>query len=461
MTMSAVVGRVVRWGVSLGLLVLVGVLLYQSSLTTKGSEHAVSVVVPDATDVLGGQYIKAAGVNVGTVHSITAVDGGRKAKLVLYVNSKVWPLTKGTTMTVRWGGTASYVDRYINLVRGSSTTAIATDGRLPAADFRAPVEFDSFLDTFNTKTRQNLKQFLNNGGVTLKASKPGLVKTIERAPAALTQVDAVLDDLDANETALTDLVQDGSSVVSAVNASNPGVQDLIDNAATTFGALNTRTRQLASTLKIAPAAVSQLHQTLITATPVLNEAKQVTGKLSRGVTQIDEDAKPLDSVLVTLKNDAPNVNSALTSLHSATPSLNPLLTDVTALSPTLESIGAQGNTALACVRPYAPDIVAFTSDWADFLSGTTGKDHYFRAMVQSELPALDNAENYNSGQLHKDYPSATYAYPPPPGYAAGQPWYISQCNEGTNTTNPDDDPEANAGAAELPTTTTATVAGQR
>jgi hypothetical protein len=47
-------------------------------------------------------------------------------------------------------------------------------------------------------------------------------------------------------------------------------------------------------------------------------------------------------------------------------------------------------------------------------------------------------------------PWVSYVFPPPPGFAAGQPWFLSQCNEGPSTLNAADDPENDAKAAQLP-----------
>jgi ABC-type transporter Mla subunit MlaD len=73
--------------------------------------HKVAVVVANAADVVPGQYIKAAGVNVGAVDSIEPVDGGRAAKLTLRIDDQAWPLPQGTKFQLRWGGTVSFVNR--------------------------------------------------------------------------------------------------------------------------------------------------------------------------------------------------------------------------------------------------------------------------------------------------------------------------------------------------------------
>jgi virulence factor Mce-like protein len=419
-----------------------------------GTGHQLSLVVPDATDVVPGQYVKEAGVNVGTVQSISAVNGGHDARLVLSIDDSAWPLTKGTTMQLHWGGTVSFVNRYIEIARGPATNPpMATDGVFPAADFSTPVEFDSLINTFDANTRAGLKAFLQNAGITLRTASPNLARAIDAAPVALAQTSAALGDLDSNESALDALVRSGAQVVDAVNRADPGIQPLVRNAATTFAALARSAEQLQSTLRTAPSTLAQTRETLAQAEPTLQLAKTVTGRVAPGVIQVERIARPLDDLLVTLKRVGPDAISALSTAQGATPSLNRLLVKARSVLPQLSSIGRQSVTSLQCVRPYTPDIIAFTTDWADFLSAVDGKDHYFRAQVQTLVPASFNDQVYDSAQMEKLFPWISYVFPPPPGYAAGQPWFLSQCNEGPSTLNPNFDPENNPQLAELPSAT--------
>lgn len=441
----------VRWLAVLA--VTGGVVALIALLATMGgpSGHVLSVTVPDATNVLPGQFIRDAGVKVGTVEGVTAVDGGHKARLKLRLDNSVWPLPQGTRMALHWGGTVSYVNRYILLDRGPSTNPpMATDGVFPATDFSVPVEFDTLLSTFTPPVRRDLKSFMDNAGTALATASPALRRAIEAAPPALTQASDVLGDLDANEAALSALVRSGASVVDAVNRANPGVGALLQSAATTFSAIASRTRQLDATLAAAPSTLVQARDTLASAEPTLNMVQTVSGRIARGVEEARRIAGPLDSLLVTLTNVGPDAIAALGAARRATPSLNPLLAKAAAVLPQLGSISRQAVTSLECVRPYTPDIVAIASDWADFLSGVDGKDHYFRAQVQTLIPAPINAMPYNSAQLKQLEPWISYVFPPPPGFAAGQPWFLPQCGEGPETLNAGADPENNYSAPELP-----------
>jgi virulence factor Mce-like protein len=439
-----------RRAAMLALLVGVVALVVVLSTGSRGG-YEVRVVVPDATDVVSGQYIKDSGLNVGSVESIRAIDGGRKAELRLHIDGSVWPLPRGTTMQLRWGGTVAFVNRYIVLTRGRSTNPpIATNGVFPAANFTTPVEFDSLVGTFTKPVRANLRTFLNNAGITFKTASPSLARAIEAAPAALAQTSAVLGDLDSNQSALSTLVRSGAQVVDAVNRADPGIQPLVTNAATTFAALASRTRQLQSTLQTAPSMFAQTRATLAAAEPTLTLAKTVTARVAPGVTELRRIAGPLNNLLVTLTSVGPDAITALRSAHAAAPSLSSLLVKAASVLPLLKSVSRQGVTSLDCVRPYTPDIVAFATDWADFLSAVDGKDHYFRAQVQTLLPATFNDQVYNSAQMKQLLPWISYVFPPPPGFAAGQPWFLPQCNAGPSTLNANADPENNGTLPQLP-----------
>jgi hypothetical protein len=129
-------------------------------------------------------------------------------------------------------------------------------------------------------------------------------------------------------------------------------------------------------------------------------------------------------------------------VRGATPSLNPLLQRAATLMHDIASIGKQATTELDCIRPYAPDIAGFASNWADFLSWGDAKDRVIRAQVQNLTPAPVNIVGYDSATAAKLFPGLRYAFPRPPGESAGQPWFQPQCGITKDALDPSKDPEA-------------------
>ena len=428
----------------LPLIALAAVVFAVVLLTTGGSSgHRVTVTVPDATNVVAGQAIRVAGREVGRVVSVKPVEGGHAVRLRLEVSKQAWPLPRGTTMTVRWGGTVSFDNRYIALALGpAGGPPILRGDVFPASSFATPAELDQLLTTFTAPVRRDLRSFIDRAGVTLRTAKPNLARALDAAPPALTEASAVLRDIDSNEAAFNTLLRSTDSVVGAVHTADPGIANLVTGAATTFGAVASRAQQVQATLAAAPGTFAHVKSTLARADGTLAAAADVTDRIAPGVAEVRKIAAPLNSALHTVVSVGPTARATLSTAHRAAPDLNSLLQRLQTIMPKAGSIGTQAVNELECIRPYTPDIVGFITDWGDFISPVDGKDHYFRAQVQSLVPAPSNANIENSGQMAKLFPWVQYAYPSPPGFASGKPWFQPQCGAGPETIDPQKDPEA-------------------
>jgi ABC-type transporter Mla subunit MlaD len=424
---------------------LAAVVLVILVLAATGSDsgHQLWVTVPDATNALAGQEIRAAGETVGHIASIEPVSRGRGVRIGLELSNSAWPLPSGSQFALRWGGTISYSNRYVALTKGPAGATPLLDGQtLPQSDFGVPVEFDQLIGTFTPPVRAGLKSFLDNAGTTFRVAQPDLRQAIAAAPPALGQAGAVLRDLDANESALNTLIVSTDHVVSAANAANPGVSQLVSGAATTFSAIASQTNALKQALSAAPPTLVAARQTLAHANSTLGTAGTLLTRLAPGVQQLQLLAGPLDTALGSLVRVGPDAVHTVRSAAAAAPALTPLLGKLTTLMPKLGSIGRQSVKQLSCIRPYTPDIVAFFSNWGDWLSTTDHQDRFGRANAESLLPAGYNFVTQTPAQVAAEFPGLSYGFPRPPGYNAGQPWFLPQCGAGPDALNPAKDPEA-------------------
>jgi hypothetical protein len=110
--------------------------------------------------------------------------------------------------------------------------------------------------------------------------------------------------------------------------------------------------------------------------------------------------------------------------------------------PQVASIGRQSTKELKCIRPYSADIIAFFTNWGDFLSYTDGRDKFIRANVQSFMPAPVNIATYNSAEASKAWPGMRFGFPRPPGYNVGKPEFIPDCGAGRDAIDPAFDAES-------------------
>lgn len=424
---------------ALGLAVLAVVVLV---LTSGGSPttYTVTASMSSAIEIFPGLSVREAGQPVGEVSRVWATRGG-VAEVQLAIGRAAWPLPQGTRMRLRWASTIAYSGRYVELDKPARPgPPIPDGGTIPTRDVIVPVEFNQLFDTFNATTRRGLRSLLQNGGASLANARAGLTGTLAAGPQTLHQVNLVLDDLNANTTALDTLIRSSDRVTGAIQSASPGLGTLLSGAAATFAAAGDEAAQLKATLQEAPTLISTAKRTLSHADSTLTAAGTLTERLAPGVSEVRRLAAPLDNVLGTIVQVGPDATSTLQTAGHAAPSLTELLATARRLMPTLKSLGSQSATELNCVRPYTPDIVAFASTWSGFIAPTDSKDHIGR-IVASTI-GFSNATTLTPGQAHALIPGLTSAFPRPPGDEAGQPWFIPECGVGPASVIPAADPEA-------------------
>ncbi|MEA2170803.1 MAG: phospholipid/cholesterol/gamma-HCH transport system substrate-binding protein [Solirubrobacteraceae bacterium] len=409
--------------------------------TTQG--HTLVLTVPEANAVIPGQQVTAGGEVIGRVNDVKALNGGRAAELDLGISTGHWPIPQGSTFDIRWGGTVASLNRRVQVTMGAKDAPPYTDrARVPESDVSVPAEFDQIIDTFDAKSRQGVKDALDNTGPALKASEPGLEGTLTNGPGAVEEVAYVLRDLTADRAALDTALKSTSNVVAAINRSNPSFGQLLDGAAGTFDAVADSEANLKTTLSRLPAALDRVKEFSVPIDETLVHAGELTDKLGPGIQQLREIARPLDGVLASLRAIGPDAIATLRTAQANAPQITRLLDTVTTVSPRLTSTLNKLNPQLDCLRPYTPELNGLLMTWGDFLSYRDQTDRILRAQVQNFLPAGDNTIPYTPAEAKQLFPDLRYGFPRPPGYLAGQPWYRAKCGYGKSAVNPADDQEA-------------------
>lgn len=405
--------------------------------------HRLSAVVPEATNLIAGQDVKAGGGSIGRIEAIKAIDGGRRARIVLAIDDAAWPLPRGTHFTSRWGGTASFYNRHILVTPGPAGGPPLADGAtIPPRDFTTPVEVDQLLATFDARVRRDLKSFVNRSGVAFTQARPALRRVLADTPPALTQAAAVMTDVADRRDDLDVVLRRTDGVVDAIHRADPGIATLLTGAAQTFDAIAAEQQGLRDTLQQLPGALRQTQGTLARADGTLSRVGRLAADIGPGVRELRRTAAPAGRLLASLDDVAPQASSALASLKAASPKLTKLLARATTVSPQLGSISDKAVENLKCIRPYTPEIINLLVTWADFLSWGDGKDKVLRATVQNYFPAPINAMPTSPAELKRLFPQIEYGFPRPPGTLAGQPWFQPACGAGPDALDPAKDREA-------------------
>jgi virulence factor Mce-like protein len=429
--------------------VLLAVAVVAALLVTRSGsgEHDLYFTTADASGALAGQEVRVAGHKVGKVRAVKPIDGGRGARITLRLRDAAWPVRTGSHVTIRWGGTVSYLKRYVALQPGPATGAAYADGAtLPATAVTTPVDFDELINQFTPEVRGTYSAFINRSGATLTRSAPALRQVVTRAPNALRQADLLLRSLARSRKDLGALIASTDDVTRAIQTADPTVDQAVEGAALTLAATARHTAGIRQTLAGLPTTLERVRTTLGRADQTLDLAKRATGHIAPGVTELRRTVTPLNALLRRVTSVAPVATSTLATARAAAPDLTRLLQRATGLTPEIRSVAGQANTQLQCIRPYTPEIIQLGTDWSGFISAVDGQDYYARVNPAALAFAPTNVETASTAQIAREFPGLRYGFPRPPGDSAGQPWFLPECGAGPDAIDPFKDSEARSGA---------------
>lgn len=238
---SGITGNPVLIGAATLLVVLVAVFLSYNA--NQGlpfvPTYQLRVDAPSAANLTRGNEVRIGGARVGSLSEIRAVrrpDGSSFARLTLKLDQAVAPLSKDSRAIVRPRSAISL--KYIELTQGRSRETFADGDTIPIGQAKPDVvEFDEFLNMFNSPTRAAMQRNLDSFGTAFAARGESLNTAIGAFRPLLRDVQPVMENLSSEETDLEGFV-DGLSQAAAEAAPVAELQgELFGNLDETFTAL--------------------------------------------------------------------------------------------------------------------------------------------------------------------------------------------------------------------------------
>lgn len=322
--------------------------------TAQGSGmSSFDVIFDDARGLIGGQLVKVAGAQAGTINNVV-VTSNFKAKIEASIETQFMPFRTNATCTIRPEGLIA--ENYIDCNPGSPPAPIlkGVNGQPPTVPVQNTTEPVSLLDLFNifnVPTRERFAVIVNELGIGTAGEGQNFNDILLRANPALALARKVIGILDNQKAELATII-DATNTIAAQGASHTAdVQNFLDRAA----ALSSLTASHSSNLSL---AINRLPGLLSAATPAL---------------------KQLDTVAV-------DGTPLIEQIHNAVPALNRVANDlgpfVKVAKPGLSDLGVALKTAIPAIRDTTPLTKTLRSYTARSLPGTKVVARLFENLQQ-------------------------------------------------------------------------------
>jgi hypothetical protein len=195
-----------------------------------------------------------------------------------------------------------------------------------------------------------------------------------------------------------------------------------------------------ATFQRLPDTLRQTRATLQRTDTSIGHLRALTEALAPGAKELPSFVTAAAGAISSLRDVAPSATATLRRGSAALPPTTRLLEKGTPFLSQLRDVLDRFTPMMGCLRPYGPELVGFLATWAGFAKNYDVSDHHSRTVLQA-LP-MGNGSQMTSAQLVKSTPGVVYAFPRPPGFNVGQPWFIPECGVGPAALDPSKDPES-------------------
>ena len=284
-----------------------------------GSDHQVRVRFADANGLVSGNEIRVAGVQAGTVSSVTiGIDratGQQYADTLLTIDGSHWPLHQGTTFAVRPKGVLSNV--FVALNPGNRSAPAIDAGHVFGLDqTSSPINLDEFSNLFDPDVRTSLRTQIQEGTLAFGGAGAGnLNGTLHNLNPLSSDLSPLTTVLAQRSPELDRLNGEFDTITAELASEDGNLRGMISNGNVFFGALAAKQHELQATLDHASTTLASIDSGL------KGEEGNLAAIFQKGPAALDKTRRADDLLipLITYINPhIPDLNVLLHEFHSAT-----------------------------------------------------------------------------------------------------------------------------------------------
>jgi len=393
------------------LVVLVAVLLaYQANQGLPFvPTFELKVDTPDAARLVVGNEVREGGFRIGQVAKIEPVPNGSGAQLTLRLDTSATPLPDDTTIRIRPRSALGL--KYVDLLRGTSGTALEEGTVIATSANAVGPELDDFFSIFDEPTRANVDRNLDYFGTALAGRGDDLNRTLGAAPELLGDLPPVMRTLANPDNRLVALLDETGDLTRVLAPLSNTLARGFTGMANTFEALSRDPEALKETIARSPATLQEGIDSLPQTRPLLarlaaisDEVQGTSRELRASLPAVNRALAAGTPVLRRLPAFTSDLEGTLRALRSLAKSPT---TDITiaGLTDTMKTL----NPTLQYVGPHQTVCNYFTYFWtflADHISDEDATGTIQRIQVkmapleqQNALGTFGAARQANGGSI--------------------------------------------------------------
>ena len=360
-------------------LLAVGYVLLKSG----GPDYSVHARFQNASQLVKGDFVQVAGAPIGKITNIDLTPDGQADITLKITDGHYVPLRRGTKAVIRQASLSGVANRYVDLQLpdGTKTQKIDDGGVIDQADTTTAVDLDQLFNTFDPKTRRALTGLIRGYSTSYGGRGAAANEGFKYLNPSLASSSRLFRELNYDTPLFRRFVLASSKLVTDVAQRRDDLAGLVDNLATTTGAIGRQKRALADAIAQLPpfmrsanSTFVNLRATLDDLTPLVNESKPVAPKLRRFIAQLRplaQDAKPTVHDLANIIRKRGANNDLVELTRSTVPLKNIAVGPVNrngkqregALPASAKALG-QAVPEIAYARPYAVDLTGWFDDFS-------------------------------------------------------------------------------------------------